>query len=138
MLENLFNLFKPKVYNDKSMEDDIIEFQNTPYYKVGMYLKLLKNGNNFKSQIISFLASSDEDLDHESIANAGDFIMHTRAWFWISQYDENDKDWLEVFEDFREYDLEFFIILSMKYFEIQEEFEKCALFKSILDILNKN
>ena len=138
MLENLFNLFKPKVYNDKSMEDDIIEFQNTPYYKVGMYLKLLKNGSNFKSQIIEFLASSDEDLDPESISNAGDFIMHTRAWLWISQYDENDKEWLEVFEDFREYDLEFFITLSMKYFETHEEFEKCILFKNILDILTKN
>jgi len=119
------------------MEDDIIEFQKTPYYKIGMFLKLLKNGSNFKSQIVSFLSTSDKDLDPVSIGNAGDFIMYARAWFWIESCDIKDEEWLEAFEVFREHDIELFLEQSLQYFLINEEYEKCILFKNILEVLSK-
>ena len=119
------------------MDDDIIDFPSTPYYKIGMFLKLLKNGSNFKTQIIAFLSTSDKDLDPMSISNAGDFIMYSRAWFWIETCDITDKEWLESFEVFKEHDFELYLKNSLQYFISHEEYEKCILLKNILEIVTK-
>lgn len=132
----IFNLFNPipsKV--DEEMENELREFETTPYYKIGMFTKILNNGNNFKTEIINFISKSDKDLDPENIKSAGDFIMYNRAYYWISQFDIDDKKWISNAREAKSNYIEEYINDSIRYFESIEEYEKCAILVKILNTI---
>jgi hypothetical protein len=132
----IFNLFNPipsKV--DEEMENELREFETTPYYKIGMFTKILNNGNNFKTEIINFISKSDKDLDPENIKSAGDFIMYNRAYYWISQFDIDDKKWISNAREAKSNYIEEYIDDSIRYFESIEEYEKCAILVKILNTI---
>ena len=151
-LDNIFGLFGFNKNDDKlnkdSYEKEIKEFKATPTYKVGMFYKMISNGIQFRSQIVKFFEkSTSEDLDL-GLEEVGDYMMYTRAYYWIQECDLKDEEWenglkhylkkdgFEV-EDYEKNDLIKCFILSIKYFEEVEEYEKCAFLKNIQDYLKK-
>lgn len=135
-VHRIFNLFNPTPdKKDEEMENELKEFETTPYYKIGMFNKILSNGLNFKNEIINFISKSDKDLDPESIKKAGEFIMYNRAYFWISQFDFESKKWLTNARDAKSNYIEEHITDCIEYFEYQEEFEKCALLLNIKKVI---
>ena len=116
-LDNIFGLFGFNKDNDNSKEEsylkEIEEYKSTPKYKVGMFYK-----------------------------------MYTRAYYWIQECDIKKDEWKEALQHYlkqegfenKECEKNSFIncfILSIKYFEEIEEFEKCAFLKNIQDYLKK-
>jgi hypothetical protein len=139
--DNIFSLFdfsKDNDPQDKKLKQEVEAFKTTPHFKIGMFSKLIINGLNFKKQIVSFFTKSDPELDADNVDEAGEFLMYNRAWYWISQCKIRSKIWRQALKDCATPDLLDSVMLSIKYFESIEEYEKCAFLKNIQDFLEKN
>ncbi len=47
----------------KKMRAELDEFKKTPYFKLGMFYKLIMNGQTFKKQVLNFFSKADPSLD---------------------------------------------------------------------------
>jgi len=124
--------------DSKKMKEEFNLYKNTPYFKIGMFHKLITNGNNFSQQVLKFFLQADPTLDATGIDEAGEYMMYTRAWYWISQCKLRKKEWKEALINHASDEFIVSIKLSIHYFESIEEYEKCAFLKKIQDFTEKN
>ena len=139
-LENIFGLFGFNENNEntkKQIENEIDDFKNNPHYKIRMFIKLINNGVIFKDQIIDFFSKSDASLDISNINEAGDFMMYARAWYWIEQCDLNNEDWKYCLSNIPHKKFFDCIDLCNSYYEMCEEYEKCAHLRNIKNFCKK-
>jgi hypothetical protein len=140
-LNDIFSLFG---YPDEGKGDlkkikvELNTFKDTPHFKLGMFHKLIMNGNLFSKQVTKFLAKSDPALDINGVDQAGEYMMYIRAWFWIEQVRIRKKEWKEALKQYTSEDFAVSVKLSISYFEDIEEYEKCAHLKKIQDFIEKN
>jgi len=138
-IDNIFSLFglPEDGEQSKSLKKDLEDFKESPYFKLGMFVKMVKNGLHFKRQIVSFFSKSEPELSTNGLDDAGDFMMYSRAWFWISQCKIRSKIWKEALKEYNSEDLVMALKSSIQYFEELEEYERCAFLKKIQDFLEK-
>jgi hypothetical protein len=140
-LDNIFSLFGFPDKDDeerKKLEAELDIFKETPHFKLGMFHKLIMNGSLFSKQVVKFFAKADPGLDIKGIDQAGEYMMYTRAWFWIEQVKLRKKEWKEALKQYSSEEFIVSIKLSINYFESTEEYEKCAHLKKIQDFVEKN
>ena len=95
-ITGIFAMFGfPDKGNDerKKMEEDLEIFKETPHFKLGMFFKLIMNGSSFKGKILKFFSKADPELDIKGIDEAGEYMMYTRAYFWIQECNVRKKEW---------------------------------------------
>ena len=140
-IDNVFGLFgfgKDKNKNKKLETDYLEEFRNTPQFKVGMFYKMVWEGNNFRDQIFSFFSNSNLEKDFTlGLDEASDYMMYTRAYYWIQECNLQDKEWEEALIYYHDKELINCLKLSIKYYEEIEEFEKSAFLKKLENFLEK-
>jgi hypothetical protein len=140
-LDNIFSLFGFPDKDDeerKKLEAELDVFKETPHFKLGMFHKLIMNGSLFSKQVVKFFAKSDPELDVKGIDMAGEYMMYTRAWYWIEQVKLRKKEWKEALKQYASEEFVISIKLSINYFEGTEEYEKCAHLKKIQDFVEKS
>jgi hypothetical protein len=96
------------------------------------------NGHLFSKQVTKFFAKADPSLDVKGIDQAGEYMMYTRAWFWIEQVKIRSKVWKDALKQYSNEEFLISLRLSISYFESTEEYEKCAHLKKIQDFVQKN
>ena len=133
-LDYFFSFFNPNSDIGYS-KSEIKDAKNNPYYKIRMFERLILNGLSFKKSIINFFSQADETLDMVQVDLAGEFMMYNRAWFWISQLELDNEEWVKGLKKASSENLLVSVKLSINYFEEQEEYEKCAFLKKVLDII---
>ena len=132
-LENIFDLFSSNENLDGENYIVHIDFTKTPVYWVGMYKKLVLNHLNFNKKVVKFFKESNEELDVEDMENAGEFVVYNRAWHYIQNVDINVEEHVLAVEKYQDEYLDTALKLGIHFFEEQEEYEKCAHLKHILD-----
>ena len=132
-LENIFDLFSSNENLDGEKDIVHIDFTKTPVYWVGMYKKLVLNHLNFNKKVVKFFKESNEELDVEDMENAGEFVVYNRAWHYIQNVDINVEEHVLAVEKYQDEYLDTALKLGIHFFEEQEEYEKCAHLKHILD-----
>ena len=99
--------------------------------------------DKWKNSVVSMFSKADVEFDVKDIDSVGDMMLYTRAWYWISQFDFDDKECLNDLKLFLDKDSETYnssdlfisLMRTIKYFEKTEEFEKCAFLVKIRDLL---
>jgi hypothetical protein len=138
-LNKIFSLFGfPDNEENKKIELELEIYKETPHFKLGMFQKLILNGNAFSKQIIKFFSKADPKLDVKGIDEAGEYMMYTRAYFWVKDCNVRKKEWKIALKNNVNEDFINSIKLCIRYFESTEEYEKCAHLKKIQDFLQKN
>jgi len=132
-LEEFYNSLFGKKKTYQEIEDEVNTWKDTPRYKIGMFVKLVINGTIFRNQLCSLFDGDNK----ENIGDAGEFLMYTRAWNWIKDFDPKDKEWVDDLNSCGEEDTIEALNLAIAYFESIEEFEKCAFLLSIKELLKK-
>lgn len=132
-LDNIFELFSSEEGMDGVNSNVYIDFTNTPLYWVGMYKKLIGNHVNFNKKILKFFEDSNQELEIDDVKNAGEFVIYHRAWHYIQNVDINVEEHILAIETYQDEYLETSLKLGISFFEKNEEYEKCALLKKILD-----
>ena len=140
-LDSIFALFGFSEDNNKDLKKlkvDLEDYKETPHFRVGMFVKMIMNGNNFKKQVVSFFSKSDPELDINGMDDAGEYMMYNRAYFWIQECKIRSKEWKIALKNVSSENLLCAVKLSIHYFESTEEFEKCAHLKKIQDFVEKS
>jgi hypothetical protein len=131
-LENVFGLFSS---NEDSYDSDVyIDFAKTPIYWIGMYKKLVLNNLNFNKKVVKFFKEANSELDVHEMSEAGEFVTYNRAWNYIKKIDIENKEHLLAIKKYADAHLDTSLKLGISFFqETNEQYEKCALLKKILD-----
>ena len=125
--DKIFKLFVDgkEISGDKT-KDEIKDFMNGPYAKIGMFVKLIQNHEIFHKKLEKFLKQEQPDYNIESTKEASEYTVYHRAWSYIKQIDIDNSDHLNAIINFDP--KVFYKILggAINFFESYEEYEKCA------------
>lgn len=138
-IDNIFGLFGFEKNSKREIQNDLDAFKDTPIFKVGMFKKLIWNGVNFRKQLIQFLKKTDSKhgIVDEGLNEAGDYMMYTRAYYWIKDCNIKDIEWEKALANYIDEEFVLCFKLCIKYYEELEEYEKCAFLKSIQDYVEE-
>ena len=125
--DKIFKLFVDgkEISGDKT-EDEIKDFMNGPYAKIGMFVKLIQNHEVFHKKLEKFLKKEQPNYNVESTKEASEFTVYNRAWSYIKNIDINSKEDLNAIINFEHKALLKVLSSSITFFEVYEEYEKCA------------
>jgi len=115
----------------KSVSDE-----NHPRYYIKMFIKLVQNYTTYNKQLVRFFGSSDPELSTREIEATGEMMLYSRAYEYLTKIDIQDKYHIKVLFEETDIELEQSLNKALKYFEEEEEYEKCAVLKKYLDFLN--
>lgn len=121
----------------KEVNDSLDVFKETPYFKVGMFCKMIRNGSNFTQQLLSFFKTSNDPIDMSGVDEASEIMMYNRALSWIQDCDLKKDEWKLAFHEHKEKNILDCIKKSIKYYEKIEEYETCAFLKEIQDCVEE-
>ena len=139
--EKIFGLFDKDF--DDSLQKDIGDYKKSFHFKIGMFIKVVIYGDKWKNSVVSMFSKANTEFDIEDIDSVGEMMLYTRAWYWISQFELDNKECLDDLkllldkdsETYNSSDLFISLMRTIKYFEKIEEFEKCAFLVKIRDLL---
>tara|TARA_R110000751_G_scaffold230719_1_gene332111 strand:+ start:34 stop:459 length:426 start_codon:yes stop_codon:yes gene_type:complete len=125
--DKIFKLFVDgKDINGDKTNEEIQEFMNGPYAKIGMFVKLIQNHEVFHKKLEKFLKKEQPNYNVESTKEASEFTVYNRAWSYIKDIDINSKEDLNAIINFEHKALLKVLSSSITFFEVYEEYEKCA------------
>jgi hypothetical protein len=136
--DKIFKLFVDgkEIDGDKTKEE-IREFMNGPYAKIGMFVKLIQNHEIFHKKLEKFLKREQPDYNVESTKAASEFTIYNRAWGYIKNISINDSEDIKAIINF---DVKTFYKILNKaifFFQEKEEYEKCAHLYKIQNIVKE-
>jgi len=138
-IDKIFSLFEgdePNSLREKAQQVDItLDYKNHPLFWVGMFKKLIQNHQTFNDQLLKFFDKLDEELSIVDIDKAGEFLVFNRAYEYIQKVDPDNLVAQEALFRFADIHLKVALELSINYFQEQEEYEKCAHLKKILQFV---
>ena len=100
-----------------------------------MFKKTILNHINFNKKALQFLKGEHNELDVDDIRTAGEFIVYNRAWRYIDGIKTDSDAFIDTLKRYNDEFMNTSLRLGINFFEQQEEYEKCALLKKILDKL---
>ena len=134
-LNKLFKLFdsneseeKPVIVNEQLLEH--------PYIYMGLFKKLIINYEMFSQQLFQFMRSADNDLDVDNMEKAGVHMVYWRAYNHIEKIDLTQDFHVDTIRAYADDNFIKALDMCLQYYEENEEYEKCAFLKKILDITN--
>jgi len=136
--DKIFKLFVDgKEMSGDKTEEEIKDFMDGPYAKIGMFVKLIQNHKIFHQKLEKFLKQEQPNYNIESTKEASEYTIYNRAWDYIKQIDiKNDGDTDAIIN----FDPKIFYNIlndAIKYFETLEEYKKCAHLFGIQNIVKE-
>jgi len=136
--DKIFKLFVDgkEIDGDKTKEE-IKDFMNEPYAKIGMFVKLIQNHEVFHKKLEKFLKQEQPDYNVESTKEASEFTVYNRAWSYIKQIDIDNSDHLNAIINFDPKVFYKTLEGAVNFFESYEEYEKCAHLHKIKELVKE-
>jgi|TARA_B110000305_G_scaffold14625_1_gene13700 hypothetical protein len=136
--DKIFKLFVDgkEIDGDKTKEE-IKDFMNGPYAKIGMFVKLIQNHEVFHKKLEKFLKQEQPDYNVESTKEASEFTVYNRAWSYIKQIDIDNSDHLNAIINFDPKVFYKTLEGAVNFFESYEEYEKCAHLHKIKELVKE-
>ena len=135
-INNIFDSFKnPQEENDETSL--MVDFSEHPLFWIGGFNKVISNNLFFRQYTAKMFKDVQPDLDMDEVQRAGEHLMYEKAWDYIKSIKLDNQFHVDCIQE--KASSEFFknVVLSIKHFEKLEEYEKCALLKSIEDKINE-
>ena len=136
--DKIFKLFVDgkEISGDKT-KDEIKDFMNGPYAKIGMFVKLIQNHEIFHKKLEKFLKQEQPDYNVESTKEASEYTVYYRAWSYIKQIDIDNSDHINAIINFDPKVFYNILDKSVNFFEMYEEYEKCAHLHKIKELVKE-
>lgn len=147
-VDKIFGLFDSSSYDGLGInavnQDELTarikffdNFKNHPVVWIGMFHKLIMNDAVSKTLLTAF-KTTFPDLDVNDIKNAGEFIIYSKAYGFISNLDIGRELDLQVLKNNSNIDFLISVKTAILYFEKNEDYEKCAFLLSIKKVIEEN
>ena len=127
-INQIFDLFSS---DEEQVENTYVNFDEHPYYNIGMFKKLILNNANYNFNLSLSLQQENPNWDIDDIIDMGENILFNRAYSFIYKLDLNDPTHSETLNTFADTILLKCLVTSIKHYELLEEFEKCAFLLNI-------
>ena len=136
--DKIFKLFVDgkEISGDKT-KDEIKDFMNGPYAKIGMFVKLIQNHEIFHKKLEKFLKQEQPDYNVESTKEASEYTVYHRAWSYIKQIDIDNSDHINAIINFDPKVFYNILDKSVNFFESYKEYEKCAHLHKIKELVKE-
>ena len=136
--DKIFKLFVDgkEISGDKT-EEEIKDFMDGPYAKIGMFVKLIQNHEIFHKKLEKFLKQEQPDYNVESTKEASEFTIYHRAWSYIKQIDIDNSDHINAIINFDPKVFYKMLDGAVIFFENYEEYEKCAHIHKIKELVKE-
>jgi hypothetical protein len=134
----IFQLFVDgKEIDDQKTKDEIKDFMNGPFAKIGMFVKLIQNHEVFHRKLEKFLKKEQPNYNVESTKEASEFTVYNRAWTYIKDINLDNHDDVNAIINFDP--IVFYKALNgaISFFEQYEEYEKCAHLYNMKEIVKR-
>ncbi len=109
--------------------------ENHPRYFIKMFWKLIINHISYGKKLADFFSQADSTLNVEEIEYAGEKMLYARAYKFIKKIDLKDDYHQKILTEEDSKELKKAYNLAIKFYENEEEYEKCALLKEQLDFI---
>tara|TARA_R110000744_G_scaffold122689_1_gene227689 strand:+ start:130 stop:555 length:426 start_codon:yes stop_codon:yes gene_type:complete len=136
--DKIFKLFVDgkEISGDKTKEE-IKDFMNGPYAKIGMFVKLIQNHEIFHKKLEKFLKQEQPNYNVESTKEASEFTVYNRAWSYIQNISLKDSEDMKAIINFDNKVFYKTLEGAVNFFESYEEYEKCAHLHKIKEIVKE-
>lgn len=136
--DKIFNLFVDgKEIKDQKTKDEIKQFMNGPFAKIGMFVKLIQNHQIFHQKLEKFLKKEQPNYNVDVTKEASEFTVYNRAWGYINKISLDNHDDVNAIINFNPQVFFDALDTSINYFEQQEEYEKCAHLHNIQEVVRR-
>ena len=136
--DRIFNLFVDgKEIKDQKTKDEIKEFMNGPFAKIGMFVKLIQNHHIFHQKLEKFLKKEQPNYDVQSTKDASEFTIYNRAWSYIKNISLDNHDDVNAIINFDNKVFYKALDGAVRFFEQYEEYEKCAHLYNIQEVVKR-
>jgi hypothetical protein len=130
-INSIFNLF-----NNENNDDEaslLVDFSEHPLFWISGFNKVINNHIFFKQYTVKTFQNISPDINIEELEKAGEDLMFRKAWNYIKNFDLDKPFHIECLKlkanDIMVQNLQ----IAIQFFELLEEYEKCALLKNIED-----
>jgi hypothetical protein len=126
--EKIFNLFSQIDEGETSQKvvGQLMKVQDSPAFKLGMFKKIIFNHLSFNNSLINLVKRVDEDFDVDDVKNASEYIIYTKAWEFIVDFDLKDTESFSILKKYSSQELQASFKLAINFFQEIEEYEKCS------------
>ena len=126
--EKIFNLFSQIDEGETSQKvvGQLMKDQDSPAFKLGMFKKIIFNHLSFNDSLINLVKRVDEDFDVDDVKNASEYIIYTKAWEFIVDFDLKDTESFSILKKYSSQELQASFKLAINFFQEIEEYEKCS------------
>jgi hypothetical protein len=111
----------------------LVDFSEHPLFWISGFNKVISNHVFFKQYTVKTFQSISPDINIEELEKAGEDLMFRKAWNYIKNFDLDKPFHVECLklkaDDIMVHNLQ----IAIQFFELLEEYEKCALLKNIED-----
>lgn len=130
-VNKIFDLFNDKYDEDnkKIINDVLIDFTRLPEYNIRMFIKSFLNSGVLEKKMDKLLKNIN--IDGSDITDISNKLMYNMAWKYLSELDLDQEYDILVIKNIKEKEFDMGLNKSMKYFEMMEEYEKCAFIYKI-------
>ena len=136
--DKIFQLFvEGKEIVDDKTKEEIKNFMNGPYAKIGMFVKLIQNHEVFHKKLEKFLKKEQPDYNVESTKEASEFTIYHRSWSYIKNIDIDNSDHINAIINFDPKVFYKTLDGAINFFENYEEYEKCAHMHKIKELVKE-
>jgi hypothetical protein len=136
-VNKIFDLFDDKYNEDdkKIINDVLIDFTRLPEYNIRMFIKSFLNSEVLGKKMNKLLKNAN--IDESNITDISNHLIYNTAWKYLSELDLDQEYDILVIKNVKEQEFDMGLDKSMKYFEMMEEYEKCAFIYKIKNFREK-
>ena len=136
-VNKIFDLFDDKYNEDdkKIINDVLIDFTRLPEYNIRMFIKSFLNSEVLGKKMNKLLKNAN--IDESNITDISNHLIYNTVWKYLSELDLDQEYDILVIKNVKEQEFDMGLDKSMKYFEMMEEYEKCAFIYKIKNFREK-
>jgi hypothetical protein len=131
----VFGLFQDPEDKSEEKVKEIIDFSEHPYVLMGMFTRIIFRGDIVNDQILKFFSEINKDVDIEDLQVANKNMIFTRAYSYLTKLDLENSFHIETLLDKAGDPFLQACDLSIEYFTVLEQYEKCSFIKKFKDFI---
>ena len=131
----VFGLFQDPEDKSEEKVKELIDFSEHPYVLMGMFTRIIFRGDIVNDQILKFFSEINKDVDIEDLQVANKNMIFTRAYSYLAKLDLENSFHIETLLDKAGDPFLQACDLSIEYFTVLEQYEKCSFIKKFKDFI---
>jgi hypothetical protein len=136
-IKNIFDAFNSENFNNDDETSLLMDFSEHPLFWISGFNKVIDNHLFFTQYTVKTFKSISPDVNIDELEKAGEELMFRKAWGYIKGIDLNKNFHVECLRNKASKDFIYNLQISIQFFEMYEEYEKCALLKNIKDLIEE-